>query len=300
MKLTLLKWLLIFLQCGLGSRMALALSPSQLKAHIDGIQKKFPDVTRVFDAGFNDDGERIYGLRISIMPDVVDTTKVGYFVAGGHHGNEPHSVTLALHTAQAVALQMTNVKFRSPTLDSTEWWIVPSVNLPGLDKGSRWERGRDPNREYPGPCHTAPASPLKSVQSIIALLEARPFTAAATLHGYIGTLTSPWGTTTTQPKTAEYPTYEKWLRRASRRNGYRWGTSAEVIYPANGTFEDYVYWKLGAWSLLVELKNGGLVDIAMTTDAILEFFSSIDMTRLITPPDSVNCTHSVMPDLFLE
>jgi hypothetical protein len=40
---------------------------------------------------------------------------------------------------------------------------------------------------------------------------------------------------------------------ATTKSHYEIGNSTEVIYPANGTFEDYAFWKHGVWSLLFEL-----------------------------------------------
>lgn len=276
------------------------MTATQVSDQIDAIYASYPSVTKKISLGQNDNRQDIFAVRISATPDKVDSTKIGFFIVGGHHGNEQHSVTLALHLARSIARRMTLPTFRDTTMLDTEWWIVPAVNLPGLEHGHRWEQGRDPNREYKGPCHAGTSRPLKSIQSIVDTLETRTFTAAATLHGYIGTLTSPWGVTTPSPKPIDYPVYETWLRKASRHNGYAWGTSSEMIYPANGTFEDYVFWKYGMWSLLVELKTGNTLDLANTTDAVLEFFSQVNATRAAAPSASVSCHHSTVPDLHLE
>jgi len=277
-----------------------AMTATQLSDQIDVIHHTFPAVTEKIQIGENEIGQDILALRISTTPEKIDHSKIGFFIVGGHHGNEQHSVTLALHLARSVARRMTLPIFRDNTMVDTEWWIVPAVNLPGLERGVRWEQGRDPNREYEGPCHQGTANPLKSIQSIVDTLEQRTFTAAATLHGYIGTLTSPWGVTTPNPRPADYPTYENWLRKASRHNGYAWGTSSELVYPANGTFEDYVFWKHGMWSLLVELKTGNTLDLADTTDAVLEFFTQVNATRAHDPSATVACYHSAHIDLHLE
>jgi carboxypeptidase T len=277
-----------------------AMTATQVSDQIDAIHHSCPSVTNKVSLGQNDLRQDIFALRISTTPEKIDAAKIGFFIVGGHHGNEQHSVTLALHLARSVARRMTLPVFRDNTMLDTEWWVVPAVNLPGLEHGHRWEQGRDPNREYKGPCHAGTTRPLKSIQSIVDTLERRTFTAAATLHGYIGTLTSPWGVTTPNPKPIDYPTYETWLRKASRHNGYAWGTSSEMIYPANGTFEDYVFWKFGMWSLLVELKTGNTLDLADTTDAVLEFFTQVNATRAQDPSATVSCHHSPFIDLHLE
>jgi hypothetical protein len=36
---------------------------------------------------------------------------------------------------------------------------------------------------------------------------------------------------------------------------YQTGNNTAIIYPADGTFEDYAFWKHGIWSLLFELGS---------------------------------------------
>ena len=40
-----------------------------------------------------------------------------------------------------------------------------------------------------------------------------------------------------------------------------WGASTDVVYPCDGAFEDYAYWKHGMWSLLLELDSGSASDL---------------------------------------
>ena len=43
------------------------------------------------------------------------------------------------------------------------------------------------------------------------------------------------------------------MRVSTIESGYQTGNNTQVLYPADGTFEDYAYWKHGAWTLLFEL-----------------------------------------------
>jgi hypothetical protein len=49
--------------------------------------------------------------------------------------------------------------------------------------------------------------------------------------------------------------FKDFVALATRESGYQTGNATEVIYAANGTYEDYAYWKHGVWSLLFELGN---------------------------------------------
>ena len=76
--------------------------------------------------------------------------------------------------------------------------------------------------------------------------------------------------------------------------------SIDAIYPANGTFEDYVYWKHGSWSNLLELRNGSAKDVAATVPAVAKFFELIDSTPSSKNQFQANCTRVQGPDLRRE
>ena len=42
---------------------------------------------------------------------------------------------------------------------------------------------------------------------------------------------------------------------ATVESQYAVGNSTQLLYPADGTFEDYAFWKHGIWSMLFELGN---------------------------------------------
>jgi hypothetical protein len=42
------------------------------------------------------------------------------------------------------------------------------------------------------------------------------------------------------------------VQAATETSHYSIGNNTELIYPADGTFEDYAYWKHGIWSILFE------------------------------------------------
>src|SRR5690606_1351389 len=63
----------------------------------------------------------------------------------------------------------------------------------------------------------------------------------------------PWGLSTRDTSTAYDSTFIALSRAAVVESGYAVGNSTELLYAADGTFEDYAFWKHGIWSLLFEM-----------------------------------------------
>ncbi|MBI1861983.1 MAG: hypothetical protein HYR96_13795 [Deltaproteobacteria bacterium] len=109
-------------------------------------------------------------------------------------------------------------------------------------------------------------------------LKTRVYTGSITLHGYASSMTYPWGVALDDPHTLDDNAYTAVTSKAAEKNGYRYGTMAKVVYPARGTYEDFVYWKYGMWSLLIELASGSTTDIQQTVEAMTVWFDGIDRT----------------------
>jgi hypothetical protein len=65
----------------------------------------------------------------------------------------------------------------------------------------------------------------------------------------------PWGFATRDLKTAYEKEFIAWAKMAASVSTYPVGNSTALLYPAAGTFEDYVFWQHGTWSLLFELGH---------------------------------------------
>jgi hypothetical protein len=94
---------------------------------------------------------------------------------------------------------------------------------------------------------------LKSTKALADFLERENIVASATLHTYYPAVVYPWGLSTPDLDTPHTNTYKRLAELAALDSNYQTGNSSEVIYPADGTFEDYAFWKHGVWSLLFEL-----------------------------------------------
>lgn len=263
------------------------------------LERDYPDVVAVFSIGNNQDGVPLYAMRISTTPAQVDLKKIAHIVVGTHHGNERHAPLSAMHLARELVREYRSPLLWQSQLNFTEFVVLPVLNVSGYNRSNRNEAGRDPNRNYAGPCHSGGPT-LGSTQMLVNYLTTRPFTASITIHGYIGVLAYPWGFSTSQVRTRDHSLYDSITKQAASHNGYRYGTSTDTIYPAAGTYEDFVYWKHGMWSLLVELYDGSARDLDDTTDAMLAFFENVNSSPSVNNQHDGRCTRSIMLDLHNE
>jgi len=269
---------------------------NQMKA----MEAAHPTLAKVFSIGTNDDSVDIYAMRVSTDPSQMDPAKVGQFLVATHHGNEGGSTLLAMEYLKDLLNRYQSDELWKSSLGTTEWTVIPVLNISGFNANSRNEHGKDPNRDYPGPCRTSGYGKLKSIRTLMEFLNTRTFAGSLTAHGYIGNFTYPWGFYTDNNKTLDENQYRDIFRKAAEINGYSYGNAGDAIYPANGTFEDYVYWKHGSWSNLLELRNGSAKDVAATVPAVAKFFDLIDSTPSSKNQFQANCTRVQGPDLRRE
>ncbi len=290
--------LLVLISMGATAR-AETTAYDKILVEISELQTKNPDLVSSFDIGWNEIGIPIRALRISNNPGHLDPTKIGHLIVATHHGDERHAPMLAMHIARSLVVQYRAPHMLRGRLPDTEWTIVPVLNTSGYNANTRNEFRRDSNREYPGPCNSGPVT-LRSIQAMMQLLQSRTYTATATIHGYLGTMTYPWGFATSETHTLDDTKYASLLRDATRFNRYPYGRSGDVVYPVFGSYEDWVYWKHGVWSILVELDSGDPRDLVDTTDAMLTFFEQVDSSPSVRNGHQGNCRTNYGVDLHLE
>lgn len=227
----------------------LALSPYSEKASrydnvvstLQKINSTYSGTTKLITIGTNDKGVPIQGLEIGTGP-------VHSLIVATHHGNEYGSTAVSLAVAEQLAMQ--------PIAGQTVY-VIPVLNITGYNANNRYESGVkgsfDPNRDYPGPCAGSSNFNLKSTKTLADFFAEKQIQISATLHTYFPAVVYPWGISTRDLSTPYDDQYKKLVDAATKESGYKTGNNTEVLYPADGTFEDYAYWKYGAWSLLFEL-----------------------------------------------
>lgn len=202
------------------------------------IAAKYSQTTKLISIGQSDTGEPIDALRVG-------HGKLETLVVATHHGNEFGSTELA----KAFALEIAKSPIQGQTVT-----IIPVLNISGYNARNRYEKGVDPNRDYPGPCvRGTPVFKLKSTKALAEYIATHNVIASATLHTFSSVVVYPWGISTRDLSTPYDKEFADLARVATNESGYKSGNNTELLYPADGTFEDYVFWKHGIWSLLFEL-----------------------------------------------
>lgn len=208
---------------------------------IQQIAQQNPTNAKIISIGINDQGVPIQALQIG-------DGEVSSLIVATHHGNEYGSTAVALGVADSFA--------KKPVIGQTVY-VIPVLNISGYNKYSRHESGvsgsRDPNRDYTGPCKSGTSFNLKSTKALSDFLETKNIQISATLHTYWPAVLYPWGISTRDLSTPYDAQYIQLAKDATLESGYTVGNSTAVLYAADGTFEDYAYWKHGIWSLLFEL-----------------------------------------------
>ncbi len=215
----------------------------KIKLMLKHSAEKNPKNARVIVVGQSDSGDLIYGLEIGHGP-------THNLVVATHHGNEYGSTVVAGYFGDALA--------GDPIADQTVF-VVPVLNISGYNGGNRRETlgasTYDPNRDYPGPCGTEGPFKLKSTASLAKFIEANKIVASSTLHTFFPGVLYPWGISTQDTQTPYDNIFVQLGKAATIESGYLVGNSTKELYPADGTFEDYSFWKLGIWSMLFEMGN---------------------------------------------
>lgn len=267
---------------------------------IKELNKTYPNYSSLISIGQNDEGTELYGLRISTKPGAVDPSKVGHLVVGTHHGNESHAATFVVKFMESLLKDYASSDAYRTNLADTEWTLIPVLNVTGYNANNRYERGLDPNRDYPGPCTSGAGGKLKSIRTMMDFAKSRIFTGSLTVHGYAGALTYPWGVDVGNTHTQDHNQFASITKKAAAMNGYNSGTSTDIVYPCDGSFEDYSYWKHGMWSLLLELESGSANDLAKTVEATRFYFSQLDSSPSVKNQLMSSCQRSGRPDLGIE
>jgi predicted deacylase len=218
---------------------------NDIKSYMTKLAVEFPKTVRLFTLGKSDFGEPIVGAQIGDG----NRANVRHLLVATHHGNEYGSTEVAKAFALSVA--------QSPIPGETIF-VVPVLNITGYNHGDRYEVNAagerlDPNRDYPGPCGTSGPFKLKSTAALAQFIDREGIVGSATLHTYSPAVVYPWGISSHDLSTPYDDIFKMLVNAATVESHYEVGRNTEVIYPADGAFEDYAYWKDGIWSILFEL-----------------------------------------------
>ena len=254
-----------------------------------------PAQAQVITIGTNDQGTPIKAIKIG-------NGETASLVVATHHGNEYGSTAVALGFAENLAAK---------PIEGQTVYIVPVLNVTGYNRNSRYEQNLsssvDANRDYPSPCKTDKAFRLKSTNALANFIDEKNIQISATLHTYWPAVVYPWGISTTDLSTPYDATYKKLVADATLESRYTTGNNTEVLYPADGTFEDYAYWKHGIWSLLFELGFSHGPDnvaiknmIEVNNPGLRRFLENSPKTRVADHDFKGRCDARMLKRVFLE
>jgi carboxypeptidase T len=275
--------LIIVLVVALTGVQAIAADYDRILAKLTEISKR-PN-TALFALGKNDQGQDIVGV---IIGDAA-TAKVKHLVVGTHHGNERAAAEVPLHFADQV---LTN--FDPAVL----YYVIPVLNISGYNANRRQETGpdqqtHDANRDYEDACMVKQDFVLKSTHLIADFMDKEDIVSAVSVHGYVGTFTFPWGMHVDSFKTLDHSLLVDWAKKAAKVNGYRTGTHGDIVYPAEGSFEDYAYFKHGIWSFLMEIRSPSS-DLKKDALSLVEFFKNSPSERSRNQGQKVDCVERIL------
>lgn len=246
------------------------------------LANSYPEYVQLMDIGKNDQNMTIYGLKVENNQYSLDRAKTPQLLVGCHHGNEYHSADVCItFTKQLVAIFNNTQDALYKNLSRSVFYVIPVLNISGYNSNSRYEKGPsgsyDPNRDYPDPCESNRYFQLASIRNLANFVERYGIVGAVTAHGYVGTLTYPWGIYTSNYNTKDNAKFSEMAKFAVEANGYRTGTHGAIVYPASGAFEDWAYHAHGIWVMLIEHKRSPNLD----KDALclLRYFSVVPTAR---------------------
>jgi carboxypeptidase T len=216
---------------------------TEVLSEMNALVTSYPQNVQMITIGDSDSGQKIMGLQIGSGP-------THNLVVGTHHGNEYGATEVTIAFAQSIAAQ--------PIANQTVY-VIPVLNIGGYSNKIRTEDvGHvtfDPNRNYPSPCGTEGPFTLKDTTALDKFVSDKNIIASATLHTFSPAVTYPWGFTTNDLTTGYESIFKGLVTQATLESHYATGNTTELIYPANGSFEDYAFLQYGIWSLLFELGS---------------------------------------------
>ena len=260
------------------------------------IAEKYPANAKMVTIGVNDQGTPIRALQIG-------SGETNSLIVATHHGNEYGSTAVALGVADAFA--------QNPIAGQTVY-VIPVLNVTGYNKGRREESSLtsgalDANRDYTGPCKSGAPFRLKSTKALADFVEQKNIQISATLHTYWPAVVYPWGISTRDLSTPYDAQYQQLVADATVESRYKTGNSTDVLYAADGTFEDYAYWKHGIWSLLFELGFSHSPDttalknmVDVNVPGLRRFLENSPKTRVVDHDFKGRCDLNVLQRVWLE
>ncbi len=262
----------------------------EVNTHIQQLADNAPELASVFEVGTTHEGRTIFGIRITSPGDATNRNRILF--NGCQHAREWIAVMVPVYIAEHLIEGWSNNSEIQSFLDSTEVIIVPIVNPDGYEwtytsGGDRfWRKNRrnnngscegvDLNRNWDidwnggdststSTCSDVYVGPSvfsePETQAMRSLIESLPnFVTHIDFHSYSQLILKAWGyTSTPHPDDDIIQSLGIAMRDAYQSvhgEQYIVGTPGDVLYYADGTFQDWTT-SVGALGYTVELRPTG-------------------------------------------
>lgn len=285
------------------------LQPHEMIALITQMAADYPDITQLITIGDTEEGRAIHAIKISDNADV-DEDELTILYNGQHHAREVMSGEVTTDIADYLLTHYGTDPLVTYWVDNYEIWIVPQVNLDGVEyvftNNDDWRKDRhdpppgssyygiDPNRNYPafwGACNGSSGSPSDltyrgqfpgesyCVSHMMNFIQTIKPVFDISYHSYSELVIYPYGCD------GDYTPDHEALASIGQgiagviecddgSMGYAPGTCWQLLYSADGGDTDWLYSELGSFSYVVELNasssGGFLPDYDTWRDSTVE------------------------------
>lgn len=261
----------------------------ELLDDLDKMATMYPDLISqkapADDTLLTHEGRPIYYVKVSDNPNI-DEDEAEVLYTGIHHAREPISMMNLQYYLWVLLENYETNDYIKNLVDNTEMYFIPVINPDGYiynqsiepEGGGLWRKNRrnngngsfgvDLNRNYSYEWEgngsstnsfsnlyrgTAPFSEPET-QTIRSFVEKHNFVNAFNNHTYSNLLLSPWGH---QSQVPEAELFDELGEDMCKHNRYVYGSGHDVIYPANGTSDDWFYGEKGILAWTPEIGHAG-------------------------------------------
>ncbi len=264
-------------------------TPDEIATLMQQFHTTYPAITELVDIGTTEQGRSIWALRISDNPAVTEDEPVVIF-NGQHHAREVMACEVPLDTIEYLCQNYPTNPDVQHWVDSFEIWIIPMVNLDGVNymwtSYDMWRKDRhspppgsseygiDPNRNYPtfwGECDGSSGypgdddyrgqSPGESgcVTRMMDFFDGKRAVFDISYHSYSELVIYSYGcdgsTTPDHEAMANIgASMAGLIQRDDGGMGYGSGTSWQTLYATDGGDTDWHYAANGTFAYVIELN----------------------------------------------
>jgi carboxypeptidase T len=262
-------------------------NPSQVENLLKNYAAAYPTIAQTFSVGKSLEGRDIWAIKITSNVSAANTGKPRILFNGMHHAREVMSVEIPLDIIDQLLTQYGKDPKVTQWVNTTEIWVLPMFNVDGNNKvwtqQNMWRKnvrggyGVDINRNYPyawASCsgsssskgaqdyHGPSAASEPETLVMMNLVKTIRPTFDISYHSYSEIVIYPYGCEGQHVPNREVvegtgQEMAKLLVSDNGRNGYRAGTSSELLYSTDGTDIDWMYHEYQVIPYVIEVNSDG-------------------------------------------